>query len=45
MNLALDPGALIAIVATPGEQVFTSDAGDLNTLFDARGIRTTIVKV
>ena len=37
--------ALLAMLVAPGDQLLTSDPGDLSTLLDARNVRATIVRV
>ncbi len=37
--------ACVAMVVTPGDQLFTSDVGDIKTLLDARSIKAGIVAV
>jgi PIN domain-containing protein len=37
--------ALVALVAMPGDQLLTSDRGDLDVLLGARGLAVTVVSV
>ncbi len=37
--------ALVALVAMPGDQLLTSDRGDLDVLLGARGLPVTVVSV
>lgn len=37
--------ALVAMVAVPGDQLLTSDPGDLRALIEARGIPVAVVAV
>jgi hypothetical protein len=37
--------ALVALATRPGDQVLTSDPGDLGTLLDARSVNATVVRL
>jgi hypothetical protein len=37
--------ALLSLLATPGDQILTSDPDDLSTLVEARNVHATMVKV
>jgi hypothetical protein len=37
--------ALVALLALPGDQILTSDADDLRTLLEARGVTAVVVPV
>ena len=37
--------ALLALATRPGDQVLTSDPGDLGALLEARGVNATVVRL
>ena len=37
--------ALLALATRPGDQVLTSDPGDLGPLLEARGVNATVVRL